>query len=286
MIVRRLPWSLVLFIISGSVLYLIFSSPKSVLSIASHVVISQVQIAGDGADPSNDEFVELYNPTNSPVVMAGWRLTRKNSTGTQANLVADLSGIIPARGYFLIGHGTGYNGSLPLDIVYSAPSNTLTNNFTVLLYSDAGITLVDRVGFGTAVDFETAATSNPSSNSSIVRKANSSSTDVTMGTGGLDEFGGNGEDSDNNLADFVTFTVSNPRNSSSPSAPADTPTPTPTEEPTSTPTNTPSPTQTPTPTLEPTITITPSPTQGSMGLIRPRLPIFRFPFSMPFFLSP
>jgi len=289
MVVRRLPWSLLLLIISGSALYLLFSSPRRVLSLATHVVISQVQISGDGADSSNDEFVELYNPTNSPIVMDSWRLTRKNSTGVQANLVSDLSGTIPSRGYFLIGHATGYNGSLPLDEVYSAPSNALTNNYAVLLYSDAGITLVDKVGFGTGVDFETVATGNPSTNSSIVRKANSSSTDVTMGTGGMDEFGGNGEDSDNNSLDFVTFTTSIPRNSDSPIAPADTPTPTPSLTPTITPTEEPTPTVTPTvtptPTVEPTPTptttptITSVPTQEPARFTRPRLPLFRFPFS-------
>lgn len=245
--------------------------PSPNFGIATHIVISEVQISGDGGSAADDEFVELYNPTNSTVVMSGWRLRRKNSAGTEANLVLTLSGTVPARGYFLIGHGTGYNGSTALDVVYSAPSNALLNNYTVLLYSDAGITLVDKVAFGTGTDPEgTVFSSNPSANNSIERKANSSSTESSMGSGGADEFQGNGEDTENNSADFVARTTSNPQNSSSAIEPASTPTPTntstntptntdiPTYTPTFTPTDTPS--NTNTPTNSPTPSDTPSPT--------------------------
>lgn len=222
-----------------------FSLPSYVFSdVANHIVISEVQVSGTTAD---DEFVELYNPTNSAVVMANWRLTRKNSAGTEANLVADLDGTIPAHGYFLIGHGTDYDGATSLDVIYSAPSNALTSNYTVLLYSDASMTLVDKVGMGTAVDYETTATSNPAADGSIERKPGESN-----------PTSGNGEDTDNNSNDFALRTTSEPQNSSSTLEVPPTPTPnlTPTVEPTITET----PTETPTPTLEPTPTETPTPT--------------------------
>ena len=253
---------LILPIVLSFFLLIVFSLSKAkpTYSLSTHIVISEVQIAGDSADPANDEFVELYNPTGSDIVMTGWRLTRKNSAGTEANLVASLSGTIPAHGFFLIGHGTGYNGSATLDLPYSAPSNALTNNYTVLLYSDAGITLVDRVGFGpSAADPETSpVTDNPAANGSIERKSSSS---------GLDESGGNGEDTDNNNVDFLQRVTSDPQNTGSatetPSEPSATPTetltPTPTLEPTPSETLTPTPTEEPTPT--PTEELTPTPTE-------------------------
>lgn len=234
-------------------------------AVATHVVISEVQIAGNSFDPPTDEFVELYNPTDTDIVMSGWRLTRKNSVGTEANLVLTLSGTIPAHGYFLIGHGTGYNGATTLDVNYSAPSNALGNNYVVLLYSDAGVTLVDKVGFSEAVDFETTVFgTNPASNGSIERKANSSSTSDSMAPLGSDETAGNGEDSDNNANDFVQRTVSDPQNSdsSTETPPEPSPTSTPTETPTPTVTPTPTPTETPTPTLTPTESPTPTPTES------------------------
>src|SRR3990167_923731 len=252
---------------------LVFSSSRrsSVLGVlADHVVISEIQIAGDETTPDDDEFVELYNPTDTAVVMESWKLTRKNSSGTEENLVAEIDGTIPAQGYFLIGHGTGYNGAVSLDVPYSAPSNALTNNYSVLLYDNADV-VVDKVGLGSSADPETTAVENPSDNGSVERKAQSDSTSADM-EGGAHALLGNGEDTDNNANDFVQRTASDPQNSASaieePPAPTDTPTPTPTDtptptptgEPTETPTPTPSESPTPTPTDEPTETPTPTPT--------------------------
>lgn len=253
---------------------LLFFIPKNLDAATDHVVISEVQIAGTNG---SDEFVELYNPTASSIDMAGWKLTRKNSEGTEANLVLSMSGTIPSHGYFLIGHGTGYDGSTALDLSYSAASNALTNSYTVLLYSDAGITLVDKVGFGAGLDFEnTVFPSNPAANGSIERKPGES-----------DPLGGNGTDTNDNSSDFSLRTVSEPQNSlsaiepppatPSPTAtasptstaspteeptasPTATPTVTPTEAPTSSPTASPSPSPSPTPSPSPSPSPTPSPT--------------------------
>ncbi|MBI3443367.1 lamin tail domain-containing protein [Candidatus Woesebacteria bacterium] len=280
---------IVLLAIFTLLVFLSFNPVRKTLSAASHIVISEVQISGDGANPSDDEFVELYNPTDSDVVMSGWKLTRKNSSGTSANLVSNLNGTIPAHRYFLIVDGNGYNGSVTVDTTYSAPSNALTNNYTVLLFDDTS-TLVDKVGFGTATDPEnTVFSTNPSANSSIERKANSSSDESSM-VSGIDQFAGNGEDTNNNANDFVLRTTPDPQNSSSSPEPeiVPTPTPTPTEEPTPTeipptltpsptltptPTETPTPTQTPTPTLEPTSTPTPTnqPTQTPTPTVTPTI---------------
>lgn len=236
--------------------FVILSAKKPPLvfsEVAGHIVISEIQVGGGVAD---DEFVELYNPTASNVDMTGWRLTRKTSTGTQSNLVSSISGTISSHGYFLIAH-PDYDGSATEDMVYSATTSALAANNTVLLYSDAGTTTVDKVGMGTATDNETATTSNPANNGSIERKPGESNSS-----------GGNGEDTDNNSNDFALRTTSEPQNSSSATeepaspTPTGTVTPTSTESPTESPTG--SPTETPTPTLEPSPTesptSTPSPT--------------------------
>lgn len=265
---------LLVFVLSLGKLY------NPVLSATNHVVISEVQIAGD--TDADDEFVELYNPTDSSVDMTGWRVTRKTSSGTQSNLVASMSGTIAAHGFFLIAH-PDYDGAIAEDATYSATSSAIAANNTVLLYSDAGITVVDKIGMGTATDNETQTTKVPTANSSIERKATESSTAITMAAGGGEETAGNGQDTNNNNADFVVQTISNPQNASSTSetpastpsptdGPTTTPTPSPTDDPTptntptSTPTATPSPTSIPTstptntPTTVPTATSTPTPT--------------------------
>jgi hypothetical protein len=181
---------------------------------ATTVVISEVKVSGNG---SNDEFVELYNPTNSPIVLDGWRLRRTSGTeASGSNLIDSITGVIPAHGYFLMAH-PDYVGSAVADAVYTATSDFIANNNHVILYSDAGVTEVDRVGLGTAENPEnTAIGSNPAAYGSVERKATSTSTLASMIPGGIEALDGNGEDSNNNAADFVIRTTADPQSSSSP----------------------------------------------------------------------
>lgn len=279
---KNLPW-LFLFIplfILGTVL---FRSPTPAQSAtAGHIVISEVQIAGATA---GDEFVELYNPTSSVVDLSGWRLRRETSTGGDGgNLVASLSGNIPAHGFFLVTPQSGYTGSASADQMYSVAGNPVAANNTVLLFSDAAITLVEKVGVGSgASTAEGTGTATPAAGQSVERKANPSSTDISMGSGGVDEFGGNGEDTNDNSADLVLRNVSQPQNSSSAVEPVSgTPTeiPTPTTEPSITPSETPTPTLEPsiTPTEVPIPTLSPTPTATPTVSPSPtRKPPFFFP---------
>lgn len=249
---------------------LIFRKPTPVFSdTAGHIVISEVQETG-GTGKTTDEFVELYNPTGSSIDLTGFRVTKKTSGGAETELTTITSGSIPSHGYFLVA-GNGYDEVTTPDTTFVATgSATIATNNTVLIYSGlAADTLVDKVGMGTATDNETAATSDPSSaNHSIERKALPSSDSTSMGSGGSDEFLGNGEDTDNNANDFVSRTVSDPQNSSSPTesptqvteTPTPTLSPTPTEVPTASPTESPTPTLSPIPSepISPTSTVTPT----------------------------
>lgn len=62
----------------------------------SSVVINEIAWAGS-ADGSNDEWIELYNVTNSPVDLSGWYI----EDDVEAVYMIE-SGTVPAHGYFLI----------------------------------------------------------------------------------------------------------------------------------------------------------------------------------------
>lgn len=226
-------------------LFTIFSifalnSAQVIKSATTHLVISEVQIAGFNA---TDEFVEIYNPTSTEVDLAGWRLTRSTSTGTEANLVASMSGTIAAGKHLLVAH-PDYLGGVTPDVLYSAASNNIASNGAVNLYSDGGVTLVDRLGFGTGVDFETQSVDNPTASGSAERNPKD-------------------EDTDNNFNDFDLRTVSDPQNSQSivvTSTPSASPSASSSSEPSATATATATPTESALPSVEPSSTPTTVPT--------------------------
>lgn len=210
-----------------------------------HIVISEIQTG-----PGNNEFLELYNPTANDVNLSNWHITKKSiGTTSETNFIAGgLTGTIQGYGFYLLANNKG-GASSSADITYSTG---FTNDSVVSLYSDNKITLVDKVEIGTA----SGNAPNPPDSKSIERKAKSNSTSETMTNGGIDEFNGNGEDTENNANDFVLRNIPQPQNSSSTLEPI--PTQTPTGITTATPTDTPTITPTVTPTATPTITETPT----------------------------
>ena len=169
--------------------------------IASHVVISEVQIAGVDAD---DEFIELYNPTGTPISLEGWRLSKKTSGGSESNLLTAFPATsIPSHGFCLVVHKTGYQGLVTEDAKYST-AQSIAANSTVILYSDAGSTVVDKVGFGSASDYEGSPyADNPTANASLQRKS-----------GDGDEYGP-AYDTGMNVDDFYIRAPSYPQSSAS-----------------------------------------------------------------------
>ncbi len=254
---RLLPAIIGIFVISFIAFSFFRHSRNASAAVATHVVISEVQIAGA---TTTDEFVELYNPTGSNVDLSSWRLGRKSQPGNpQTDLVSSISGVVKSHGYFLIGSDS-YTGSITPDVVYASASSSIASNNSITLYNGSS-SEIDTLGLGTSTASETATIGNPTANKSVERKANSTSNTASMAIGGGDEFAGNGEDTDNNSVDFVTRNTPQPQNSQSAVEPVGvTPSvsPTASPSPTSSVTPTPSPTPTPTPTLTPAPTAVPS----------------------------
>lgn len=169
------------------------SSPPASLQNSGKVIVSEIAVAGIS---TSDEFIELYNPNATPIDLTGWAVKKKSESGTEYSLVATsrLAGKnIPARGYFLLANEEGYKGTAVPDVVWPKSNNIAANNTVIL--SDAAGVVSDKVGFGSAVDYETnPVAQNPDVGRSISRTSEN--------------------DTDNNAADFA-LSGSTPQNSSS-----------------------------------------------------------------------
>ena len=176
---------------------------------SSHLVISQVYGGGgnSGATYQND-YVELYNPTASPVNVTGWSIQYSSATSTGSfSGVQGLGGSIGPGEYYLIGLGSGGAIGSPLPVANISNNSinisgttgkvALVSNGTPLTGScPAPLTdphTVDFVGYGTANCAEGNADAPAPSNSTAIFRKNNGTTDT-----------------DNNAGDFLTG-VPNPR---------------------------------------------------------------------------
>jgi len=101
------------------------------------VVVSEIAWMGTTTS-YNDEWVELYNNTTSPVALTGWSLGAADGTPS-----ISLSGTIPPGGYFLLERTD--DDSVPgvtRDLLYTG---ALESEGEDLVLHDSTSTVIDRV---------------------------------------------------------------------------------------------------------------------------------------------
>ncbi len=184
--------------------------------VADHIVISEFATRG-AAGNAVGEFVEIYNPTSQPVNISGWTLQYRSASGSSYNGLATVpeGTVMPPKSYFLFTSPT-WSGTPAGDVSWGASGLADNGGLRIVTASNGE---VDRVGFGTGNDPEGSPAPNhgtAANDNSVERKASGSSTATSLGSGGAEEFGGNGWDTDDNAADFVEQTGGrNPQNTKS-----------------------------------------------------------------------
>ncbi|RJP52626.1 MAG: lamin tail domain-containing protein, partial [Anaerolineaceae bacterium] len=102
------------------------------------VIINEIAWAGTVSGLSNDEWIELYNPGNTPVDISGWSL----STGDgDPDIVIPLGISIPAGGYYLLERDDDNTVSdVAADQIYTG---TLSNSGETLTLYDGSNKIID-----------------------------------------------------------------------------------------------------------------------------------------------
>lgn len=207
------------FFVQGS-LNLIPNYPLASTSFANHLVIAEVYGSGglSGASYTND-YVVLYNPSNSGQDISTWSLQYANATNTTWS-VLNLNGTVAPHTYYLIQlfSSGGVGNPLPTPNLIGATNIRQNRGKLAIVRTQTALTganpvttstdIVDFVGWGlTTNGFEGsgAATAASNSQSSIRRKDNNGNN-----TYGLTN--GSGWDANNNVSDFYVETniIANP----------------------------------------------------------------------------
>ncbi|MDQ3920497.1 MAG: lamin tail domain-containing protein, partial [Acidobacteriota bacterium] len=132
-----------------------------------HVVISQVYGGGGNTDATyTNDYVELYNPTSSPVTLTGWSIQYGAATGSTWTNKQPLGGDIGPGQYYLVQLASGGANGQPLpvtpnitgDINMSAAAGkvALVSNGDSLTGGACPVgtdpDIVDFVGYGTTAN--------------------------------------------------------------------------------------------------------------------------------------
>jgi hypothetical protein len=101
------------------------------------VAINEVAWMGTQASPT-DQWIELYNNTKENIDLTKWKLVVKNK------FKIDLSGTIPAQGFYLLENNENTISDITADLVYNG--NLSDSGEILLLYDEFG-NLVEEVNF-------------------------------------------------------------------------------------------------------------------------------------------
>ena len=177
----------------------ISSFPISTCAVSSTIVISEFRTRGPNG--GNDEFIELYNLSNSPVDIGGWKIRGSSGTGGTGHRVTIASGVTLQAGCHYLLTNSAYSGPVPGNQSYS--SGISDNGGVALTRPDGAI--VDQVGLSAGSAFKEGARLTPlttSENRSYERKPGGAT--------------GSGIDTDVNTDDFKITSPGEPQNISSP----------------------------------------------------------------------
>lgn len=187
----------------------LFTTPATALAVppANHLVISEIKTDGP---LGYNEFIELYNPTNTAISNSTFRLYIHNQVGAEnqkeISLVPGRPTSIAPGGFYLIALESGAYAA-QADATYNAIGTTLSDDNSVSIRTGAANTIVDLVGWGSATGSSRSEGSpfapNPAASESIERKPGATSSR------------GNAIDTNNNANDFQLRSLPEPQSTSS-----------------------------------------------------------------------
>lgn len=185
-------------------------SMKTGIGAPDHLVISEIATHLPAFD-AIQQFIELYNPTDAPISLAGYSVQYLAGSAADISKLVKLnlssSASVAPRGFYLI--QTKYPGGILRADEHWRESLSASGGTVFLVNSQANISnptdslIIDKVAYGSGALLypEGAAASAPATWASIERRALKSGSCLAPSGGGV--FAGNGCDTSDNSTDFV-----------------------------------------------------------------------------------
>lgn len=171
------------------------AAPAAQAAPADHLVIDEVYVNGGSSGASfKNKYVEVHNPTGSPVDVAGWSVQYRSATGTGnfSGVIALGDHTVPAGGTLLVGANsnnatTNPGADLPTPdvastVAFAGGGGTLALTRTTTPLTGAPSTVladpavVDLVGYGSSTTFEGSAAATGTSLTKAVRRTGGTDT--------------------------------------------------------------------------------------------------------------
>ena len=177
---------------------------RSAQAVSLNIAISEFRVRGPNG--GNDEFIELYNLSTSPVNIGGWKINGSNSSGATTTRATINPGITLNSGcHYLLTNssptGGPYSGAVAGDQTYGTG---ITDDGEIALLTSSDVN-VDQVGMSSGSVYKEG-----------TNLPNLGTTNLNRGyerkPGGAS---GSGIDTDNNATDFQSISPSDPQNVSS-----------------------------------------------------------------------
>lgn len=134
------------------------------------LIISAVQITG-GTGHTQEDFIELYNPTGEPFDLNGHRLVKRTATATTDSVIKSWTEPTVVEGHHFYLWANSSFSSLPLAADSTSTATVADNNGIALREgeNDLGV-IVDDIAWGdTANGFDSVSAQNPGANESLLR---------------------------------------------------------------------------------------------------------------------
>jgi hypothetical protein len=166
---------------------------------------------------TDNDFIELYNPTSLQIYLKGYRLVKRAQNGTSDTLIKSwtIGTPIPAYGFYLWAN-SGYTDISVITDATTSESISDDNGIAIRYGPNDTGAIIDSVAWGKAQNAfieGNAFPSNPSAGQSILRKGWQNNVCLSAE---FDATIGNGCDTKNNAEDFELMQISRPRDSIKP----------------------------------------------------------------------